>query len=147
ARSYGARVTVLTQTNRGVSGARNTGLAAAQAPYVALLDQDDVWEPGKLVRQLELIEAHPKVGLVFTDMLLLKRDGTVVENGYLRTTPPYAALDGQPLGNQAFLLPESLGEAVFRFNFIFPSTTPRRRQAVQEIGGFWEGILPLSHTR
>jgi len=140
ARSYGDRVTVLTQANRGVSGARNTGLAAAQAPYVALLDQDDVWEPGKLVRQLELIEAHPDVGLIFTDMLLLKRDGTVVEDGYLRTTPPYAALEGQPLGNQAFLLPESLGEAVLRFNFISPSTTLLRRQAIQEIGGFDEAF-------
>jgi len=140
ARSYGSRVTILSQANRGVSGARNVGLAAAQAPYVALLDQDDIWEPGKLARQLELIEAHPEVGLVFTDMLLLKRDGTVVEDGFLRTTPPYAALEGQPLGNQAYLLPETLGEAVLRFNFISPSTTLLRRRALQEIGGFDEAF-------
>jgi glycosyltransferase involved in cell wall biosynthesis len=140
ARSYGSRVTVLSQANRGVSGARNAGLAAAQAPYVALLDQDDVWEPGKLARQLELIEAHPEVGLVFTDMLLLKRDGTVVEDGFLRSTPPYAALERQPLGNQAYLLPKELGEAVLRFNFISPSTTLLRRQAIQEIGAFDEAF-------
>ena len=136
ARSYGARVTVITQANQGVSGARNTGLAAAQAPYIALLDQDDIWQPGKLARQLDLIETHPDVGLVFTDMRLLKRDGTIVEDGFLRTTPPYAALDRQPLGNHAFLLPESLGQAVVRFNFISPSTTLIRRQAIQQIGGF-----------
>ncbi len=136
ARSYGSRVTVITQANQGVSGARNTGLAAAQAPYVALLDQDDIWQPGKLARQLDLIEAHPDVGLVFTDMRLLRRDGTVVEDGFLRTTPPYADLDRQPLGNHAYLLPESLGQAVVRFNFISPSTTLLRRKAIQEIGGF-----------
>lgn len=136
ARSYGSCVTVITQPNQGVSGARNTGLAAAQAPYVALLDQDDIWQPGKLARQLELIEAHPDVGLVFTDMRLLRRDGTVVEDGFLRTTPPYADLDRQPLGSNAYLLPESLGQAVVRFNFISPSTTLLRRKAIQQIDGF-----------
>jgi glycosyltransferase involved in cell wall biosynthesis len=140
ARSYGPGVTVITQTNRGVSGARNTGLAAARAPYVALLDQDDIWQPGKLTRQLKLIEAHPEVGLVFTDMLLLRSDGTVVEDGFLRATPPYAALDRQPLGDSAYLLAEALGEAVVRFNFISPSTVLLRRQAVQDIGGFDEAF-------
>lgn len=136
ARSYGPKVTVIAQTNQGVSGARNTGLAAAQAPYVALLDQDDIWQPGKLARQLALIDSHPDVGIVFTDMLLLRRDGTVVEDGFLQTTPPYAALDRTPLGNDAYLLSEALGQAVVRFNFISPSTTLLRRRAIQQIGGF-----------
>jgi len=140
ARSYGARVTVLTKANGGVSRARNTGLAEAQAPYVALLDQDDVWQPRKLARQLELIEAHPHVGIVFTDMRVLKPDGTIVEDGFLATTEPYAALDRQNLGNQAYLLPETLGQAVMRFNFISPSTTLVRRAAIQEIGGFDESL-------
>jgi glycosyltransferase involved in cell wall biosynthesis len=140
ARSYGSPVTVIQQPNRGVSGARNAGLAAAQAPYVALLDQDDTWQPGKLARQLDLIEAHPEVGLVFTDMRLVRRDGSVVEDGFLRATPPYAGLEGESLGDNAYLLPESLGQAVLRFNFISPSTVLLRRQALQDIGGFDESF-------
>ena len=140
ARSYGSRVTVITQANRGVSGARNTGLAASHAPYVALLDQDDTWQPGKLLRQIELIEAHADVGLVFTDMLLHRRDGTIVEDGFLLTTLPYAGLERRSLGKNAFLLPESLGQAVLRFNFISPSTALLRRQAIQAIGGFDEAF-------
>jgi glycosyltransferase involved in cell wall biosynthesis len=140
ARSYGSRVTVISQANRGVSGARNTGLAAGQAPYVALLDQDDIWQPGKLSRQLKLLRAHPEVGLVFTDMRLVRRDGSVVEDGFLRATPPYAGLEREPLGDNAYLLPESLGQAVLRFNFISPSTVLLRRQAVQDIGGFDESF-------
>ena len=136
ARSYASRVTVITQQNQGVSGARNTGLAAARAPYVALLDQDDIWQPGKLARQLAAIEAHPEVGIVFTDMRLVKRDGTVVEDGFLRATPEYSSLERLPIGDAAFLLPESLAEAVVRFNFISPSTTLIRREALHEIGGF-----------
>lgn len=140
ARSYGPQVTVIRQENRGVSGARNTGLAAATAPYVALLDQDDVWAPGKLARQLALIEAHPDVGIVFTDMRLEEPGGKIVEDGFLRTTGPYAALEGTPLGGNAVLFGPELGEAVVRFNFISPSTTLVRRQALQDIGGFDEAF-------
>jgi len=138
ARSYGPEIAVISQANRGVSGARNAGLAAARAPYIALLDQDDVWQPRKLARQLEQIEAHPDVGLVFTDMRLERPDGAVVEDGFLLSTEPYVALERTPLGSDAYLLPPSLGEAVVRFNFISPSTTLLRRDALLGIGGFDE---------
>lgn len=37
---------------RGVAGARNAGLEAADGEWVALLDDDDLWAPDKLLRQL-----------------------------------------------------------------------------------------------
>lgn len=40
-------------SSRGVAGARNAGVAAADAPWVAFLDDDDLWAPDKLARQLE----------------------------------------------------------------------------------------------
>ncbi len=140
ARSYGPSITVITQANTGVSGARNTGIAASQAPYIALLDQDDIWQPGKLARQLKLLETHSDVGLVFTDMRLLETDGTIVEDGFLLSTPPYAALKRRPLGDASFLLPEDLADAVVRFNFISPSTVLLRRQVIKEVGGFDEAF-------
>ncbi len=44
------RFTLLTQPNRGLSGARNTGLAQAQGNWIAFLDSDDRVAPGWLAR-------------------------------------------------------------------------------------------------
>ena len=41
----------------GNAGARNAGVAAAGAPWIALLDDDDVWMPDKLARQVAAAEA------------------------------------------------------------------------------------------
>lgn len=42
------------EPRRGNAGARNAGIAAARAPWIALLDDDDSWKPQKLERQIEV---------------------------------------------------------------------------------------------
>jgi glycosyltransferase involved in cell wall biosynthesis/SAM-dependent methyltransferase len=51
--------------NQGMSASRNLGLQHAQGEYLALLDADDEWLPQKLERQVAILEAHPKVALLF----------------------------------------------------------------------------------
>jgi glycosyltransferase involved in cell wall biosynthesis len=57
-------VIAIRQDNRGPAAARNNGLEFARAPFVAFLDDDDVWMPQKLRDQLALLEAHPDAALV-----------------------------------------------------------------------------------
>ena len=72
---YADRVRVLHQDHRGPSAARNACLRAARGDYVALLDADDRFRPGKLARQAAVLDARPDVGLVSTGWLVVDADG------------------------------------------------------------------------
>lgn len=63
------------ETNGGPAAARNTGLAMAQGRFIAFQDSDDLWLPGKLERQLALLEERPsEVGAVTGGKVLYGRD-------------------------------------------------------------------------
>lgn len=53
---------------RGLAGARNSGILEARHDFVAFLDDDDRWLPGKLAAQMSVFEQHPDAGLVGTAM-------------------------------------------------------------------------------
>lgn len=61
--------------NGGAAAARNTGLAAACGQFIAFQDSDDLWLPGKLDRQMELLEKLPiEIGVVTGSKILYGRD-------------------------------------------------------------------------
>ena len=55
------------QSNHGVSHARNRGIESASGEWIALLDSDDAWYPGKLDAQLNLLERNPETRLCHCD--------------------------------------------------------------------------------
>jgi len=64
---FGPRFRCYRQTNAGQPVARNVGIAATSAPLLAFVDDDDLWLPDKLERQLAALAAHPDCGWCHID--------------------------------------------------------------------------------
>lgn len=64
---FGPRVQYVRQENQGAGAARNTGLVLAEGTFIAFLDSDDVWLPGKLATELDLLDRFPQAGAVISD--------------------------------------------------------------------------------
>lgn len=62
---FGPPVICLRGEAEGIGAVLNRGLGRAGAPYLAFLDADDLWLPGKLEAQLAALEADPGLDLVF----------------------------------------------------------------------------------
>jgi len=66
---YLHRIRYVWQENQGVAAARNRGIFLAKGAYITFLDSDDKWVPEKLKRQVDYLETHPSVSLVYGQMI------------------------------------------------------------------------------
>ena len=127
--AYGNRITVLHQVNAGAAAARNTGIKHAGSDWVAFLDSDDLWLPGRLAAlHSDLEEAEDDVVAHTGDMLL-------TGPGYSQRLYELRGLN-VPRGNA-----EKVTDALARIlPGIFPTVTAMRRDAALGAGGFREGM-------
>jgi glycosyltransferase involved in cell wall biosynthesis len=78
-RRYGNRIRCIETSHRGPSHARNAGIRASRGEYLAFLDSDDMYYPYKLEVQVAQMEAHPDLGMIYTDFSALFPDGSLDE--------------------------------------------------------------------
>ena len=76
------RVRYIWQENRGLASARNTGIRESSGRLICLLDDDDIWKPTKLERQLEFVHGElrnfKRWGLIFTWIELIDAAGRLI---------------------------------------------------------------------
>ena len=65
----------LWQENRGVSAARNRGVAASTGDLIAFLDSDDLWLPNKVSAQVAYFEAQAEAQAYHTDEVWIRPRG------------------------------------------------------------------------
>lgn len=78
------RVRVYAQPNAGQARAKNQAVALSRGRFVAFLDADDVWLPGKLQRQMDLFRGRPELGVVYSDYQCIDGEGRPLQKGVTR---------------------------------------------------------------
>ncbi len=71
------RIRIISQTNAGVSAARNRGILESKGEFIALLDGDDEWKPDYLATQYALAEKYPECDVFATDYEFRSNDGKI----------------------------------------------------------------------
>jgi glycosyltransferase involved in cell wall biosynthesis len=69
------RLRVIRQPNQGTAAALAAGLQNAKGAYIALLDQDDLWEPDSLAAHLQVLESQPGIALTFSWFRVIDEGG------------------------------------------------------------------------
>jgi glycosyltransferase involved in cell wall biosynthesis len=74
-KSYGSKITIYSQPNKGLATARNELLARATGDLIAYLDSDDIWHPKYLEAQAALFSEHPESVAFFSGHANFYGDG------------------------------------------------------------------------
>ena len=131
-------VTVLVRPGR-VSRALNVGIARARAPYVALLDPDDLIRTDKLSAAAQALDRHPEAGFAFADFEHIDASGRVTRPSALAGSARFQNLVKLTLEDSWQLIPQvQLARGLLHENFIGASAVILRKELLTEIGPFDE---------
>lgn len=117
------RIRYIYQENAGIAQARNRGIKESRGKYIAFLDHDDLWLPGKLEKQVARARECPDAGVVYCDFenfLDSKDDKRELGDPFRKRSKP----EGNVLA------------ALFEKNFINTLVLLIRRDCFDKVGGF-----------
>jgi glycosyltransferase involved in cell wall biosynthesis len=119
---------IFNEGNLGTYASLNVALSQATGEFLAILNDDDLWQPQKLEKQVALLDSQIDVGLVHTDGSFIDGEGK--------------KMDGSPLGFEfpRFETGDVLLGLVYQ-NKIIASAALARRSCFESLGGFNEAFF------
>ena len=124
-------------TNQGVGPARCEGVSRSRGAFVAFLDHDDSWKPGKLATAVAAFERYPDIDIVFSNFDNINHVENIRESGFVTVAPAMRLLRTSPLSGDWWAIEAGVPEALMRLNFIGTcSVVVIRRSVFQRAGNF-----------
>lgn len=125
-----SRIRIFSQSNGGVSVARNHGIEKSEGEYIAFLDADDEWHGNYLESQVKLIGKYPECG-VFACAYEYKDENNVIIPAVYR---------GIRFVEQTGILDNYFEVASKSAPPIWTSAVMVRKRCFENIGGFMPGV-------
>jgi len=169
---FGDRIRYVRQPNSGLSHARNQGLSLARGDYIAILDDDDLWQPYKLALQLQIMERFPELAFTFSNFAIYRSPDDIQYDGIQSWFPepvnwqtlfddsiPVSELSDPVEGftdNDSRLYFGKIYHASLSHYYVLPSSALFRRDSIPDgvrfaehdaICGDWEFFARLSRDR
>lgn len=114
---------IITQQNKDVSEARNSGIENAKGEYIAFLDQDDLWNKTKIEKQIQVFLKNLDVDLVFTDLSKFNDEGRM-----------WHPKDRHKTASR--LSDKNLFEYLIKKNVLMPSAVMVKKDSIENAGLF-----------
>jgi glycosyltransferase involved in cell wall biosynthesis len=120
---FGEKIRYIWQENKGLPGARNTGIKAANGDLIALLDSDDTWLPGFLSATVARLEGDPRLGAVHTGFYFVDEHGQRLPQVSTETVPD-----------------DQMYDRLLDGEFFVPAAVVTRRECFDRVGLFDEAF-------
>ncbi len=140
--SYGDRIRLVRRekNSKTCEMSRYEGVKAARGKYCAFLDSDDLWEPGKIEKQVAFLEAHPDIPLCHTYAWVMDETGRRLHVRHEGAIPPTGHCARQ-LVEHCFV---SISSVVVRGEVWLGA---QREEEITELGMEWDFLLSIARRR
>lgn len=123
---FGDAIRILRQDRGGVGAARNRGIEAASGEMIAFLDADDVCEPQRIERQMEVLAGDTEAAMVFCAVKFIDEFSQAI---------------GEPMRADQYSRAGFFGRMFVRNRIPTASAVMIRRAVAKELGGFDENLV------
>ena len=104
-------------------------LSQGRGEYLCLFHSDDEYEPSIVRQQVDVMQAHPNVGAVFTRMRMIGEDSHPIQLGT-------SIIPDEVLGRTTFDFTTLLNAVLAHFNFLATPSVMIRRSVIEQVGVF-----------